>query len=122
MNLMHVDDIAAALPVIFNKAEPGKVYLGVDDEPFLQSEFYRWLAASLPQRGYPDPIKKKLWKRLRGGRRPTEIASAPAGPRNDRVIKGKRCSNRRLKELGYAFKYPTFREGYAEILNDRKKD
>ena len=35
-----------------------------------------------------------------------------------RGVTNKRISNRRLKmELGYQFKYPTFREGYtAEIL------
>ena len=28
----------------------------------------------------------------------------------------KRCSNKRLPDSGYQFKYPSFREGYGEML------
>ena len=88
MNLIHVEDIVGAMPVIFNKGEAGKVYLGVDDEPVLESEFCKWLGHF------------KMDSRFRG---------------NDKTVKGKRCLNQRLKALGYSFKYPTFREGYAAI-------
>src|SRR5437879_1780735 len=44
--------------------------------------------------------------------------SDPAGGRHLRAGTKKKGSNRRLKmELGYQFKYPTFRQGYtAEIM------
>ena len=85
LNMIHVDDIVAAMPVLFNKAEPGKVYLGVDDEPVLRSEFLKWLKGDSPPWGLSP-------------------------------LEGKRISNQRLKSLGVALKYPTFREGYTEIL------
>jgi hypothetical protein len=30
----------------------------------------------------------------------------------------KRCSNRRLVDLGYKFKYPSYREGYQAIIGN----
>ncbi len=104
MNLIHVEDIAGAMPVIFNKGQAGSLYLGVDDEPVLQSEFERWLSAS-----------------LREGRTPKANAfGALAGTGGSRLRRGKRCSNKRLKGLGYQFKYPTYREGYEAILKETR--
>jgi len=34
----------------------------------------------------------------------------------DRVRAQKRCSNAKLRGLGYEFAYPTFREGYREAI------
>lgn len=100
MNHIHVEDIAGAMPVIFNKGEAGNIYLGVDDEPVLQSVFYEWLATS-----------------LRGGQMPEANASGTlAGTGSSRLRRGKRCSNKKLKTLGYKFQYPTFREGYSPAL------
>ncbi len=45
---------------------------------------------------------------------------APAAPETAQVHQrggSKRCSNARLLASGYVFRYPGFREGYAEILN-----
>ena len=88
--MIHVDDIAGAMPLIFNRAEAGTVYLGVDDAPVLRSEFYAWLAEKFK---IPCNAQKNL--------------SLPS--------EGKRCANRRLKSLGYSFKYPTFRDGYSGL-------
>ncbi len=90
MNFIHVDDIVNSIPVLLNKAETGKVYLGVDDEPVKQSEFCTWLAEKLK-----IPYQSKI------------VSTA---------ISGKRCRNARLKSLGVQFRYPTFREGYSTFL------
>ena len=91
VNRIHVEDIAAAMPVLFNKAEAGSIYLGVDDQPVLKSEFCKWLGE---RTGKPVKIEgKKL------------------------PVSGKRCSNKKLKTLGYKFKYPTYREGYGELIS-----
>jgi len=29
----------------------------------------------------------------------------------------KRCNNQRLKALGYQFSYPSYKEGYAELID-----
>ena len=57
-----------------------------------EREVLRWLAEQL---GAPEP-------------RAAEPGEKPAG--------SKRCSSRRLRESGYRFTYPTFREGYAALL------
>ncbi len=91
MNMIHRDDIVNAVPLIFKKAKEGSIYLGVDDEPVLHSEFSGWLSKRL---GRTDPFLR-------------EEQGPPAG---------KRCSNRRLKELDFKFQYPTYREGYEALI------
>lgn len=95
LNMIHVDDIVGAMPAIFNKAEPGSVYLGADDVPVKQSEFYAWLTHKL----IPDQAH-----RLR--------QRAP-----DEKVGGKRLINTRLKLLGVLLKYPSYREGYGALLS-----
>jgi hypothetical protein len=70
----------------------------VDDEPIAQIHFFRWLSETL---GKPMP----------------PFATAEENLQRKRGLTNKRVQNRRLKmELGYAFKHPTFRQGYtAEI-------
>ncbi len=95
LNMIHVDDIVGAMPAIFNKAEKGGIYLGVDDCPVRQSEFYAWLLAKLT----PEQAHRI---RERG---------------TDEKAGGKRLVNTRLKLLGVLLKYPSFREGYSELLH-----
>ena len=94
LNMIHVEDVVEAMPVLFNKAEAGGVYLGVDDEPVRRSEFAKWLCGKL---GMPAPAGEDISRETAAG--------------------GKRCRNERLKGLGYSFKYPTFREGYSGLLD-----
>ena len=93
-NMIHVDDIAGAMPVLFNKGQEGNVYLGVDDEPVKRSEFHAWLTSKL-------------------GKTPLQTFSSQAG--------GKRCRNTKLKSLDYKFQYPTFREGYLDLIDQAKR-
>lgn len=93
-NRIHRDDCAGFLAHLVAMDLAGEaveeVYLGVDDEPAERGEVIRWLAARL---GVPAP------------------AAAPPAGRN------KRCRNARLKATGYRLRFPTFREGYAAILD-----
>lgn len=93
MNMIHVDDIARAMPVLFQKSKEGEIYLGTDGEPALRSEFSRWLA-------------KKIGK-------------AGGGQIDTTKVTGKRLRNTRLKEMGFQFQYPTFREGYSKLIEQR---
>ncbi len=77
------------------QGRPGEIYNVVDDEPVAQIQFFRWLAEALGNWMPPFAAETEEAERKRG--------------RTD-----KRVSNRKLKrELGYQFKYPTFRQGYA---------
>ena len=93
-NRIHRDDCAGALAHLIGCDEVDDVYIGVDDAPVEECEVMEWLAARLDA---PAP------RRVRRG----EAAEQGSG---------KRCSNARLRKSGYRLRYPTYREGYAEVL------
>ena len=99
LNMIHRDDVAGAIIAALKSGRPGEVYNVVDDEPVSQLTFFQWLSG---------PLGKEL---------PPSVPEDPDAVRK-RGVTNKKVSNRRLKmELGYQFKYPTFRQGYtAEIL------
>jgi nucleoside-diphosphate-sugar epimerase len=97
-NRIHRDDCAGALRHLMSLPEPERLYLGVDSEPAAEADVTRWLAGVL---GAPPP---------RAG-----SAEATADPERSG---SKRCRNHRLLASGYAFRYPTFREGYTAVLAD----
>lgn len=90
-NRIHVEDCARALHHLMHLERPSDLYVGSDDEPATTSDVVSWLSAEL---GLPAPETEE-----------TEQL-------------GKRCRNARLRETGYRFKYPTFREGYREIVRE----
>jgi nucleoside-diphosphate-sugar epimerase len=94
-NRIHQDDAVNVLHYLLNAAIRGKkladCYVAVDDEPAPLCEVKNWLANQL---GLPHH-----W---------------PASP--DNTYGSRRCSNARLKSLGYEFMYPDYRSGYKEIL------
>ena len=94
LNMIHRDDVAGAIIAALERGRPGEIYNAVDDEPISQLDFFRWLSG-------------RLWKEL-----PPFVEATEAGRK--RGVTNKRVSNRKLRdELGYQFKYPTFREGYG---------
>ncbi len=98
LNMIHRDDVAGVLIAALERGRAGQIYNAVDDEPVAQLDCFRWLAKAL-SRPLPPPA-------------PEEPGTPPK-----RGLTNKRVSNAKLKrELGYNFKYPTFREGFtAEI-------
>jgi nucleoside-diphosphate-sugar epimerase len=99
LNMIHRDDVAGAIIAALKSGRPSEVYNAVDDEPVTQLNFFQWLSG---------PLGKEL---------PPSVPEDAEAVRK-RGVTNKIVSNRRLKmELGYQFKYPTFRQGYtAEIL------
>jgi nucleoside-diphosphate-sugar epimerase len=98
LNMIHRDDVAGCLIAALERGRPGEVYNAVDDEPVSQRDFFQWLAAQL-KRPLPPPV--------------AEDAEAT----RKRGVTNKRLANAKLKsELGYQFKFPTFREGYVAEL------
>ena len=92
MNMVHRDDVAGAIIAALERGKPGLVCNVSDDEPVLQSDFYRWLAE---RSGRPLPP-------------PRDPADPPAP---GRPAQNKRVSNQRLKTvLNYPLLYPTFRK------------
>jgi nucleoside-diphosphate-sugar epimerase len=94
-NRIHADDCGGVLAHLINLFESGKpieqVYLASDCQPVTQHEIRRWLA----QRLSVDLVEESVAEGL-----------------------VRRCSNRLLLESGFNFKYPSFREGYAALIEN----
>ncbi len=95
-NRIHRDDCAGVLRHLMRMDAPEDIYVGVDDEPAEHRDVLDWLADRL---GVPHP--------------PRTGAGASASAR---AATNKRCSNAKIKAAGYRFLYPSYRDGYAEML------
>lgn len=99
-NRIHEDDAVAVVCHIVNRALDGAplddCYLASDCEPVRLDEVVAWVRQQLPCAA-PQPDARK------GGR---------AG--------SKRCSNKRLLDTGFRFRYPDFRTGYREMIAQEK--
>lgn len=106
LNMIHRDDAAGAVRfLIENDLARDDVVLAVDNEPVDKHAFADWLADAC---GVEQPEKRSKAERLAAG----ELSDAA----ERRILTSKRCSNDRLRELGYDFRHPTFREGYRDAI------
>ena len=98
LNMIHRDDVAGCIIAALERGVPGKIYNAVDDEPVTQRDFFLWLSQQLDRPMPPVVTEDAELTRKRG-------------------VTNKRISNAMLKSaLGYKFRHPTFREGYAAEL------
>jgi len=92
-NRIHRDDAAAAIVHLCTMPSmPAPVYMGVDNDPADLGDVLRFLASEL---GCPE---------------------LPVGPAGEARGGNKRCNNALLRGTGLEFVYPSFREGYRDIL------
>lgn len=92
-NRIHRDDAAAALVHLATMdAAPAPIYVGVDNEPADLGSVLRFLASEL---GLPAP-------------RVGDAGPARGG--------NKRCRNDLLRSTGFTLAFPTFREGYRDVI------
>ncbi|MFZ6048211.1 NAD-dependent epimerase/dehydratase family protein [Pseudomonas sp. CR3202] len=96
-NRIHVDDCAGLLAHLLKADAQGVAledcYIGVDDAPAPLHEVVGWLRERMEVTGWAEESTVR-----RSG--------------------SKRCSNARARALGWAPRYPSFREGYAAILGE----
>lgn len=99
LNMIHLEDVVGVVIAALKNGRAGEIYNAVDDEPVSQLKFFEWLGGALDKPLPPAVPEDADANRKRG-------------------VTNKKVSNRRLKmELGYQFKYPTFRQGYtAELI------
>ena len=112
LNMVHRDDAAGAVRDLLEEdLARDEAVLVVDDEPVSKWEFADWLAAEC---GEDPPEKRTKEERL------AEADLSEAARR--RIQTSKRCSNDRLRALGYDPAYPTFRAGYAAAVDEYLAD
>ncbi|MFZ2405265.1 MAG: SDR family oxidoreductase [Methylobacter sp.] len=97
-NRIHQRDCVGVLAFLLEQRLAGKAlaqcYLASDDDPAPMWDVVSWLAECLH---CPPPT----------------IKNADDGM-------NKRCSNARLKALGYQFQYPGYKDGYLELIGERR--
>jgi len=99
LNLVHIDDAAAAAVAALDRGEPARTYLIADNRPVPRSEYYGLVAGLL---GRPAP---------------QFIAPAPGGPDPRREEANKRVSNRRMRtELAVVPRFPDIATGLPAAL------
>ncbi len=98
-DVVHVDDVAAAMVLAVQSADDGGTFHVVDDEPITQYDFIALTAKALG-RGAPHKI-------------PAWIASLVGGPDPVKaVLRSAKSSNAKIKrELGWTPRYATAQEG-----------
>ncbi|WPJ98008.1 NAD-dependent epimerase/dehydratase family protein [Coraliomargarita algicola] len=101
LNMIHLEDIVAAICAVISGGAPAGIYNIADDGPATKAEVLTYLAKAL---GLSSPVfnPENVSERLkrRGGRMPHRL-----------------ISNKKAREaLDWRPKFPSFREGYAELL------
>ncbi|MEH6346385.1 MAG: SDR family oxidoreductase [Bermanella sp.] len=95
-NRIHRDDCIASLKYLIEQDMNGvklqDLYLATDPQPVTLFEILEWLKDRI---GDVEPDHDVPGVSRRGS---------------------KRCSSKRLQDLGYQFKYPSYQQGYEEIL------
>jgi nucleoside-diphosphate-sugar epimerase len=104
VNAIHRDDAAIAIRLLSAQSKSaGQIYNVIDNEPILQSECYRWLAAKL-NRPLP-PVGRPVRSGVEG--------STSKRKRGD---SNKRVSNAKLRALGWTARYPNFAFGMEKSV------
>lgn len=93
-NRIHREDLTGAIAHLMRTERDVELLVLSDDDPAPQSEVAAYLARQL---GVAPPVA---------------TAALEAGARGGH----KRCRNDRLKASGYRLAYPTYREGYTDIV------
>jgi nucleoside-diphosphate-sugar epimerase len=103
-DVVHVDDVAAALALAAEHAAPGSIYHVADDEPI---SFYDFMALTARELGIGAPRRiPATLARLVAGR--NAVAAA---------VRSARSSNAKIKrELGWRPRFPNAREGVADAV------
>jgi nucleoside-diphosphate-sugar epimerase len=107
LNMVHRDDAAGSIRhLLKTDAARDDTVLVVDDEPVSKHAFADWLADECD---VSRPEKRTKAERLADG----DLSAAA----RRRIETSKRCANGKLRDLGYEFTYPTYREGYRAAID-----
>jgi len=109
-NRIHSEDCAGVIVHLLERFSRSEhlypCYIGTDDEPVPAYEMRRWLAAEIG-------IQFNNVNQVEPGGESHSSSDASSATDNS----GRQCSNQRLRDSGYEFLYPTYREGYRALLD-----
>lgn len=101
-NRIHRDDCVGMLQFLIEQQLAGKplasIYIGADHSAAPEHEVLDFIALQL---GLSLPVRESV-----------------KDPQS--VNQNKRCSNERILKLGYQFQYPSYKEGYRQVLQQEK--
>jgi nucleoside-diphosphate-sugar epimerase len=96
LNHIHRDDCAGAIAHVLSLPNPAPLYLATDNEPAYKNDVLNWIAQQLGVEAPPEVDAEPTAGIHRGGHR--------------------FYRNQCLRDSGYTFRYPTYREGYAALI------
>jgi nucleoside-diphosphate-sugar epimerase len=102
--MVHVEDMARACVLAAEALPAGETFLVVDDEPVRMRDLFTHIAREVggPKPRYLPPAVARLLV----GSLTVDMATASL-----------RCRNAKIKrQLGWAPRFPTYREGFAAVL------
>jgi nucleoside-diphosphate-sugar epimerase len=102
---VHVDDVASALVLVTEEADPGSTFHAVDDVPIPMREFFNVTADAL-RVARPWSVPVFLAKLVKG-----------SGP-IDAAIRSARSDNARLKAIGWTLRHPNARDGIYDVIRE----
>ena len=100
-NRIHEQDCIALLMWLVEHRASGKqlepIYIATDGVHPTKTQVYQYIAQQL---SLPEHVK---------------LTPSQGQPK----VTGKRCNNQALKQLGYTFSYPDYRDGYKQMIESR---
>ncbi len=101
-NRIHIEDCAAVLAHLVEMIHRGEavkpVYIASDNLPATSVEVESYIATMLG----------------------LSLENSEPVARTKRIAGSKRCSNQRLLDTGYVFKYPDYKAGYQQVISSMK--
>ena len=100
-NRIHASDCVGMLAHLIHLSEQNKpidtLYIGVDSQPTLSCDVYEWLAEqlSVAEIEHSDPTEHSRLMRS-----------------------NKQLSSQKIRNTGYQLKYPSYQDGYGELILD----
>lgn len=98
-NRIHLVDAVGIMKHLAGLAKPKSMYVVCDSSPSPYNEILKWLHQRLL-------LKKPLAYELEGAQH--------------RRSSNKFCSNERIRDEGYTFEIPSFKEGFSQIISESK--
>jgi len=122
-NRIHQSDLVRALAFCVDRPDLSGTLLASDQEPARLGDMQDWVQAELARRAPPHahaaggvPAVATAAASPGAAAAPPPVSSAPSGGSRAEARKSRRIIASRLTALGFTWRYPSYRDGYGELL------